>query len=206
MAITNYGELKASVADWLMRSDLTAVIPDLITLAEARFNRDLRLPDMVKRVNGSFSNQFFKLPTDCMEIIDVSLDDNTKLEQWTSDYMDNVRPIGSNTGKPMAFAVLGRQLEVYPTPPTAGFNCILSYYEALEPMSAATDTNWLLTRHPDLYLYGTLIQSAPYLKEDERLNTWSAMYDRLMDEARRYDERLRFSQARTPRVKARTIG
>lgn len=206
MAITNYGELKSAVADWLMRTDLTAVIPDFISLAEARFDRDLRLPDMVKRVNGAFSNQFFKLPTDCMELIDISLDDNTKLEQWTSDYMDNVRPINGSTGKPMAYAILGRELEVYPTPPVAGLTAILSYYGSLPKMSANTDTNWLLTRHPDLYLYGTLIQSAPYLKEDERLNTWSATYDRLMDEARRYDERLRFSQARTPRVKARTIG
>ena len=30
-----YAGLKASVADWLNRADLTAVVPDFITLAEA---------------------------------------------------------------------------------------------------------------------------------------------------------------------------
>jgi len=205
MAISTYTQLKSTIADWLMRSDLDAVIPSFIELAEARFNRDLRLPDMVRRSEGSFSNRFFKLPTDCMEIIDVSLDDNTKLEQWTSDYMDDVRPIGDRTGKPQAYAILGRQLEVYPTP-AGELKMVLAYYQALDALSSSTSTNWLLDRHPDLYLYGALLQSAPYLKEDERINTWSGIYDRLMQEAVRYDERLRFSQARTPRVKARTIG
>ena len=42
MAITNYTELKSSLADWLNRSDLTTVIPDFITLAESQFNREIR--------------------------------------------------------------------------------------------------------------------------------------------------------------------
>ena len=33
MALTTYTELKASVADWLNRTDLTNVIPDFISLA-----------------------------------------------------------------------------------------------------------------------------------------------------------------------------
>lgn len=205
MAITNYTNLVSTVGDWLMRSDLTAVIPDFIRLAEARFDRDLRLPDMIERVEGSFSKSIFTLPNDCMEIVDVSLDDHSKLNQISMDYMDELRPPGDLNGKPRYYAVLGRKLEVYPTPDT-GMKMILAYYKALDGLSTSNATNWLITRHPDLYLYGTLLQSAPYLKEDERLQTWSAMYDRLMDEANRYDERLRFSQARTPRVRARTIG
>ena len=35
-----YSGLKASVADWLKRTDLTSNIPDLVKLAEARIARD----------------------------------------------------------------------------------------------------------------------------------------------------------------------
>jgi len=49
MSITNYTELKAGVADWLNREDLTAQIPDFITFAEARLNRTLRVREMLTR-------------------------------------------------------------------------------------------------------------------------------------------------------------
>ena len=42
MAITTYAELKTAIANWLNREDLTSVIPDFISLAEADFNRKLR--------------------------------------------------------------------------------------------------------------------------------------------------------------------
>ena len=42
MALSNYTELKASIADFLNRDDLTSVIPDFITLAESQINRDIR--------------------------------------------------------------------------------------------------------------------------------------------------------------------
>ena len=43
MAFTTYTELKSVVADYLARTDLTAQIPDFITLAEVRLKRDLRI-------------------------------------------------------------------------------------------------------------------------------------------------------------------
>ena len=42
MAITTYAELKSAAANWLVRGDLTARIPEFISLAEARINRVVR--------------------------------------------------------------------------------------------------------------------------------------------------------------------
>ena len=50
------------------------------------------------------------------------------------------------------------------------------------PLSAGTDTNWLLTNYPDIYLYGSLIESAPYLRDDQRIGLWQSEYDRRADE------------------------
>ena len=45
-------------------------------------------------------------------------------------------------------------------------------------LGGAVTTNWLLTAHPDIYLYGTLLESAPYLKDDARVVVWQTEYDR----------------------------
>ncbi len=52
----------------------------------------------------------------------------------------------------------------------------MAYYKAIDSLSDDSDTNWLLTSHPDLYVYGALTHSAPYLKDDERIATWGALY------------------------------
>ena len=49
MAITTYTELKSAVANHLARTDLTSVIPDFISLAEARLSRELETRDQEKR-------------------------------------------------------------------------------------------------------------------------------------------------------------
>ena len=53
MAISNYSELKAAIADWLDRSDLTDSIPDFITLAETRHRRDFKIRRMETRVTAN---------------------------------------------------------------------------------------------------------------------------------------------------------
>lgn len=49
MSLSNYTELKTSIANYLNRNDLTNVIPDFITLTEDRLNRDLRVASNVVR-------------------------------------------------------------------------------------------------------------------------------------------------------------
>ncbi len=48
MAYTNFTDLKASVANYLGRTDLTSVIPDFISFAELRIARDLRTRQMLE--------------------------------------------------------------------------------------------------------------------------------------------------------------
>ena len=66
MALSNYTGLKASIADFLNRDDLTAVIPDFITLAEAQINRDIRHFKMEARSSGqqSSGDEYMQVPSD----------------------------------------------------------------------------------------------------------------------------------------------
>jgi len=46
------------------------------------------------------------------------------------------------------------------------------YRKNIPALSVTNTTNWLLALAPDLYLYGALLESAPYIKEDARIQTW----------------------------------
>ena len=48
MSLTNYSDLKTSVANYLARTDLTDQIPDFIRLAEYRMRREVRIRQMLK--------------------------------------------------------------------------------------------------------------------------------------------------------------
>ena len=69
MALSNYTELQASIADTLNRDDLTAVIPDFVRLAEAQLNRVVRHWRMEDRVIATVDSQYTALPTNFLEPI-----------------------------------------------------------------------------------------------------------------------------------------
>jgi hypothetical protein len=67
------------------------------------------------------------------------------------------------------------QFEFYPTP-NASFTAELLYYQKIPALSDSNTSNWLLEEFPDVYLYGSLTHSAPYLSEDERIAVWAQLY------------------------------
>ena len=110
MAISNYSELKAAIADWLNRSDLTDSIPDFIALAETRHKRDFKIRRMETRVTASTiaDSEFYTLPDNyvAMRNIQLNTDPKTPLEYLTPEQMDRIYA-GSATGKPKAFSIIG---------------------------------------------------------------------------------------------------
>jgi hypothetical protein len=75
MALGTFTELKDAIADWLDRSDLTARIPDFITLAEARVNRDVRIRPMEVRstMETTASQRYFNLPGGYLQMRNIQL-------------------------------------------------------------------------------------------------------------------------------------
>ena len=177
MALATYDDLKASIADFLNRDDLTSVIPDFITMAEARLNREVRHWRQEDRATATLDAQYTALPSNFLEPIRMSLTsgDTSIMEIVGVQEMSDLRAKALNTsGRPRYFTILDQSIEVYPTP-DASYNLEMVYYETL-PDLATNGTNWLLTNYPDAYLYGSLLHTAPYLQEDTRIQTWSALY------------------------------
>jgi len=191
MALSTYTELKASVADWLNRSDLTAAIPDFISLAEAQMERVLRTRQMIVRSNASFNVEFGATPADFLEVKSFKLSGTnpiTPLSFLTIDAMDLESSKLSATGKPRFFSVVGTQFRLAPTPDT-NYATELTYYAKLSKLSASVSTNFILESSPDAYLYGSLVQAAPYLQDDNRIPVWAGLYERALTDLQVADDR-----------------
>lgn len=204
MAITTYAELKTAVADWLNRDDLTATIPNFIALAEAQMNRQIRHRKMVVRADATVDTPYFAAPADWLETIRFQLNTNpiTPLVYLTPEQLIEDEQVYSTGGQPMFFTVVGQQFQVLPAPDDS-YDAELMYYAKIPALSDAAPTNWLLTEAPDVYLYATLVQSAPYLKEDERMGVWAGLYQTLINDMKIADERARIGSSKlTPRIRS----
>ena len=206
MALDTYSGLKTTIADYLNRDDLTSIIPSFITVAEAKFNRKLRVRQMVKRATAAIDTQYFAFPSDFLQAKELQLNTNpiTYLDYVTQnqgDYSSANEYI--TVGKPVKYTIIGTQIQVIPTPDTS-YTGELTYYGKIPALSDSNTSNWLLAYAPDLYLYGALLEATPYLKDDERLATWSTLYANSLGDIEVADQRA--SVASTPIVRARSLG
>ena len=205
MALSTFAELKTSIADWLLRTDLTSVIPDLITLAEAQMNRDIKHWRMETTTDLSVSTQYTTLPTDFIEATRATLDTSPpyRIELISRGDMQERRERTSNTtGKPVALAITHGKLEVYPTPDST-YTVEFEYLARPGALSDSNTSNWVLTYHPDVYLFGALLNAAPYLVDDARIPVWAGLYKAAIEAVNRDGEMGRFG-ATSPRVQIRS--
>tara|TARA_Y100000310_G_scaffold338385_1_gene427885 strand:- start:1612 stop:2241 length:630 start_codon:yes stop_codon:yes gene_type:complete len=209
MALTTYTELKASIADFLNRDDLTTVIPDFITLAEAQINRDVRHWKMEARSSGvqDASDEYMQIPSDWIETIRLHLTGSgtSVVNLISRDAMADKRQGDEDvSGTPMYYTHADGQFQLYPTP-SADTDFELLYYQKLDVLSGSNADNWLLLDSPDVYLYGALLHSAPYLAEDERVAIWAQMYSAAVTRLNEASESARYSGSGL-RLKIRGLG
>lgn len=176
VALATYDDLKAEIAGWLRRSDLTAEIPSFIAMAEAQMNRRLRVRPMIARLSANWSDEYVDLPDDFLSerLVKLTTGGSAVLRYLTAEEMDS-KVRAPTSGKPRFYALYGAELRLYPVPDQA-YAAELVYLQAIPALSDSNPSNWLLAAHPDAYLYGALTQSAPYLRADQRLQTWTALF------------------------------
>ena len=180
MALTTYTTLKASIANWLNRSDLTAEIQDdFIKLTEADLNSKLRVRSMIAQVNITVNAETADLPTDFLQIRNfyiLSGQTKTPLVYTTPSSMDTTSGT-STTGKPTTFTILGDTLRFSPKP-DATYTAVMNYFKKFPALSSTVSTNFILENHPAIYLYGSLFHAANFLGgiNPQQIQTWQQMF------------------------------
>lgn len=195
-------------------------VGSFIELAEEDINDKLRAREMVTRVTQPVTGQYTTLPCDFVETFDVRLENGPELTYQPRGQLANswfartVQAPGDpawsgyapastpwNDGQPTYYSVVGSQMELSPWPDNAAGlasvpNLELAYYQRQTLGPDDTDTTVVLTTLPSIYLYGALLQAAPFLRDDPRIATWAPFYQGRIDRANAAHERARWQGTR----------
>ena len=192
---STYAELKDQVANFINKPDIDQTIDTFIDLAEADIARKVRHWKMEKRATVQLDDQYSRVPTDWLESIRFYLSggDTYELELASRAELLNRRMNSVNTsGRPKYYTMSDGAFEIYPTP-DAAYTAELLYFSQNTALSDENTSNWLLSDYPDVYLYGTLAHTAPFLGEDQRLPIWAQLYQSALDGVNMASEKARYS-------------
>lgn len=202
VALSTYDDIVLGVQDWLFgRTDLATKAPSFIRLLEAKANRLLKVRQMEGRSTATINlasaePEFLSLPVDFHSMRRVRLKSVTgkpRLKFATGAQIDDFREKGRDVpGTPIWFSPLGDEIELHPTPNQA-FVVEMVYRKYIPALAAANQTNWLITLAPDVYLYGALMEAAPYLHEDERIATWKQRLQEAIDELNKLNDEAQYN-------------
>jgi hypothetical protein len=198
--LSSYDDLVQRCQDWLFgRTDLAIQVPTFIQMFEAKANRKLFCRQMENRAVtiidlNEIEPEFVDLPIGFqsmrrVRLVNAGFPQKPHLKFLTGQQIDEKRGSHQTPGTPIWFSVFGQEMELCPTPNFA-FEIEMVYRAYITPLGnpvvtpapppgtpANLDpapTNWLLQTAPDAYLYGTLMEAAPYLHDDERIPVWAS--------------------------------
>lgn len=175
--IDTYDKLLAAVSRTANRKDaeFVASIPDFVSLAEAEMRREINARGEVVTTDLDLEDDYWPLPCgfDGVVSINGTGDGYRKIDYVSSDVLDQRTWANYDN----SYTISGGRMYFGRAP--GGVK--LRYRTLFNPLSTRNRCNWLLQQHPDVYLYGALKHTAPYLEDDQRLNTWQGLFGTAID-------------------------
>lgn len=185
MAFADYLDLRTAVIEHVANPSIADVFPRLVLLAESSLNRKLRTRDQMARAVLTVVSGTAALPLGFMEAIGLF---DARGCEYIQQPVHMIKD-GHDTGY---YAIEGGNLLVNSDGEKA-----LDYYAALPTLTASqTATNWLLQKHPSLYLYAVGYEAAKYLRDVEGAVTSQQLLDMELADLRAGDFSARYSRAR----------
>jgi hypothetical protein len=189
--ITGYSSLKTAVADWLGRSDLTDFIDNFLQNWEEKFYRN---PDnhgrwMETDLSDTIASSVIAVPADYLRMKYLYIDGSpsARLDRVSVNQLYGRYPRGDGTGYPQWYARDASSF-VFGPEPDSTYTVKGVYYAKptlLRSYAADAAAHFIITNAPDLPLYGALCESAPFLRRDDRLPMWQALYAQAEDSYQR---------------------
>lgn len=188
MAITTYAELQTAVQAWLDRTDLTSRIPEFISLAEAKLNRELRVRPMEVVGTDTMSSGAISLPTDWVKYKSIWYTHNgSRVELQNMSPQEFNRFDTGSTDYPSGYYIAASSVYFGPSTPNSDYTVGYIYYQKIPALTDSATTNWLLTSHPDIYLYGALLEAAPYIQNQADTQLWATAFISVIEQLKQGD-------------------
>lgn len=174
MALSSYAELKAAVAHWMARADMTGEAADLITLAEARLNRELDPVRIDASLTGTAGARSIDISTlACLRPISLFLARPGANETELTPKASGTFPLLAASGRPRYWAREGEAIG-FDRPLDEAYAFRL-HYSQLHRLSDTAPTNWLLANHPDVYLAAVLVWGGLFIRDSPYAGQFQAV-------------------------------
>ncbi len=189
MSITTYSELKSAIENWLNHQLFTARVPEFITLFESTGNRRLRVRQQETSAPLTPTSGEVSLPSDYLAWRKVAWTGtpNIVLQYVEPNYFQAAYPTAA-ANTPSIFTIEGSTLKINTTSSTG---LTFLYFGKVAALSDANPTNWLLLAHPDIYLFGSLVEAELFGVNDERFPLWKARREEIFDEIEKLSNKTR---------------
>jgi hypothetical protein len=185
-AFTDMLDLQMAVVDMIGDEAIVEVMPRLVQLAEASFNRKIRAREQITSASLTFAISTATLPTNVAEIIGLF---DTSGREYIQQSLQTVQD-----ATVFSFYALDATSIVAPGIEGAA---TLKYYATLSTLTASmTTSNWLLQRYPGVYLYGVGLEAAKFTKNLEAVASIGGLLKAEMDDLARDDAGMRYARAR----------
>lgn len=177
MALTTYTELVAAIASWTHRTDLATVTPDFIALAEARIKTLLtaRLQDTTATITTVAGVATASLSSTLLRIHALSIATLMPSIDYLSPGALSAKYVDGETGTPRNYTTVGDLVHFGPVP-DAVYSVTASYQAAVPALTADAPTNSLLTKWPHVYLFGALVESIEYTRNEASRAGWESKF------------------------------
>jgi hypothetical protein len=178
-------DLQTAVIERVKNTSIADVFPQLVRLAEASFNRRLRCREQIATTTVTITGGSASLPADFEEVLGVYDGAGNEYINQPVQALQQVQSRGY-------YAIAGSTIRA-----AADEALTLQYYAKLPTISGAmSDTNWLLQRHPGLYLYGCIFEAAKHLADVELATTVAPILDLEAQAVEAADASSRYARAR----------
>ena len=199
-----YDNLSSLVLQYLERSDAAVVnfIPTAIMLAEFEIAQDIKTLGQMIVADGIMTagNPVIAKPALWRKTVSMTLTTAAGEKQpiylRKLEYLNSYAPDATATGTPLYYADYDYEHWFIAPTPSANFEFEALCYTRLMPLSSSNQTNWLTQNAPNAMLFGTLKQTAPFLKDDTRLTVWAQLFTEAMT-ALKSEDALRIGDRQT---------
>ena len=186
-AVMTYDSLVADISSYLERTDTATLekIPQFIMLAEQVIAADLKILGTITVQTSTMTtgSNVIDKPARWHKTVSMNVTVNGKRQPVLLrkyEYIRSYWPDPAQTDVPLYYCDYDYTHWLVGPTPDANYNFEVLYYERVQPLDSSNQTNWFTQYAPQAMLYGSLLQSMPFLKNDERIPMWRAEYDIVM--------------------------
>jgi len=192
-ASMTFTSLQSDIRNYLERGGATdpivfEQIPRLITLAERRIARELKIQGFLAVVNTTMQQgvSVYPKPDRWRDTVSINIgtggqnNDRTAVYPRSYEYVREYWPNPLDESRPKFYADYNYSNWIFAPTPDADYPMEVLYYELPPLLDNTNQTNWLTEFAPNLLLYGSLVEATPFVKDDERVQLWQSYYDRAL--------------------------